>query len=492
MNNKGFAVTTLIYGLAVIGILLVNIVMATLSTSRKSVKDMAKVVEEELINANRASVVYDGNTGGVVNYTVPKGQGGLYRIEAWQPQASSGSNACNRERGAYEVGFILLKENENIYVSSGKCGEDTIVSLQDPIVDNKIIMKPKNTGYVLKGYTAAENLGSDDRIWDYITFNSKRYYFVNARHQPEVKSGEGKVIIEKIYSTTSDSPFQDLRSSKWKNISGKTVIPSMTNSAASCSFYYSRDGVVFKKNIYTHRRTIQAMNYDAIDDVSIICNPTDDGKGRLQATIGVASNNIVYSDVTFKKDQKIKIQLSAYQQDTMQQPPSHGNYYIIPYSNQATAITANDANNTGTAISNNFINGSARQKWAIDLINTPTDTTYPNITNSSGKNEYRIVELNSYRALDILHDENRNGNEISAKSAFNTYAKNTPQIWNIIPNGDGTYKIVAIGTPTDVNGAEHSGCLTTTGTTTTIGMCKEEYDENTRYILYPVDFSTTR
>ena len=58
VNNKGFAITTLIYGLAILVLLLITIIMATLSSMRSNIKDMAVKVEEELLSLSSSSVEY--------------------------------------------------------------------------------------------------------------------------------------------------------------------------------------------------------------------------------------------------------------------------------------------------------------------------------------------------------------------------------------------------------------------------------------------------
>ena len=58
VNNKGFAITTLIYGLAILVLLLIVIIMATLSSMRSNIKEMANQVENELISQSTSSVEY--------------------------------------------------------------------------------------------------------------------------------------------------------------------------------------------------------------------------------------------------------------------------------------------------------------------------------------------------------------------------------------------------------------------------------------------------
>ena len=80
MNNKGFAITTLIYGLAIMMLLLIAIIMATLSSMRRNMKDLSDQIEKELLVASKGTVEYRGysNDSNEDIYTVPQGGAGYY------------------------------------------------------------------------------------------------------------------------------------------------------------------------------------------------------------------------------------------------------------------------------------------------------------------------------------------------------------------------------------------------------------------------------
>ena len=41
LSNKGFAISTVIYGLSIMGVLIISILMGILSTTRKNTKELA-------------------------------------------------------------------------------------------------------------------------------------------------------------------------------------------------------------------------------------------------------------------------------------------------------------------------------------------------------------------------------------------------------------------------------------------------------------------
>ena len=149
--------------------------------------------------------------------------------------------------------------------------------------------------------------------------------------------------------------------------------------------------------------------------------------------------------------------MSAYQPDSITTTginvnkvdsfPNHGNYYIFPITAENKVVSANstvadDANKLQIEL----LTGESRQKWSIDKINdiNGSSPNFENISNVSGRKEYRIMELARYKALNIYYDQNSPMNFISASETFNTLSRNEPQIWNIYPLGDTTYAIKTV------------------------------------------------
>lgn len=87
-------------------------------------------------------------------------------------------------------------------------------------------------------------------------------------------------------------------------------------------------------------------------------------------------------------------------------------------------ITVEGIGNSNLSLAN--FEGKNTQKWQISQIQN---------------NHYKLVELSTYKALDILEDENRIGSHVSAEHTFNSISNNNPQIWDLKANGDGTFSI---------------------------------------------------
>ena len=125
LNNKGFAISTVIYGLSIMGILLVAIVMATMASTRSNSRQLAKSIEEELNRFSKTETFFQASNSGSFpkeqEYVVPTG--GWYKIELWGSKGGSGSN------GAYTSGIIKLKEGEKLYFFVGENGRESDVRI---------------------------------------------------------------------------------------------------------------------------------------------------------------------------------------------------------------------------------------------------------------------------------------------------------------------------------------------------------------------------
>ena len=131
LNNKGFAISTVIYGLAIMGIMLVAILMATMASTRSNSRQLAKSIEEEL---NRFSKTETFINKSVTNDAkkIPKAQEyivpatGWYKIELW-----GSKGAGDESNGAYTSGVIRLNEGDILYfyVGQGGTGRETDVRI---------------------------------------------------------------------------------------------------------------------------------------------------------------------------------------------------------------------------------------------------------------------------------------------------------------------------------------------------------------------------
>ena len=127
MNNKGFAITTLLYGLMSVGFLVMTLLMGIMSQNRQNTSTLVKKIEEELNRYGETETTF-AYIGTPQEYIVPYGQAGWYKIELWGAQGGNSvgnnSRACSYGRGnaygggcggfgAYTSGVIKLNKGEN-------------------------------------------------------------------------------------------------------------------------------------------------------------------------------------------------------------------------------------------------------------------------------------------------------------------------------------------------------------------------------------------
>lgn len=131
MNNKGFAISTLIYGLSIMGIMIMAILLGIMTNIRSNTREITRNIENELILYGKTEKSFDENSKGQ-SYIIQDGESGWYRIELWGAQ---GGDESKRSYGAYTSGVIKLMEGDSLYFNVGKrdanngAGESTDVRI---------------------------------------------------------------------------------------------------------------------------------------------------------------------------------------------------------------------------------------------------------------------------------------------------------------------------------------------------------------------------
>ena len=120
LNNGGFAISTLLYGLMIMSLLIVLALLSNLGSSRQSTTTFVDKIEDEL---NRLSVTdTEGEyAGGEVDnngreYIAPTA--GWYKIELW----GAGGGGSNGGKGAYVSAIMYLDINDYLYFYVGEKG----------------------------------------------------------------------------------------------------------------------------------------------------------------------------------------------------------------------------------------------------------------------------------------------------------------------------------------------------------------------------------
>ncbi len=131
MNKNGFAISTLLYGLSLMGVMIAILMMSIMSSNRKNTSTLVKDIEEELnrISITNTTINTDGEN---KPYSVPEGEAGWYKIQLW------GAN-----NGAYTSGIIYLDAGQELYFDIGKKGANESSEVR---VSNDINTQSQNNG----------------------------------------------------------------------------------------------------------------------------------------------------------------------------------------------------------------------------------------------------------------------------------------------------------------------------------------------------------
>lgn len=120
VNNKGFAISVLIYSLATIALLTLLLILGTLSGMRKNESSLAEAVKEELNVAGRMGNIFSDTTK-ILRYKVPITA--TYNFKLWG--ASGGSPGSNNTGGlgGYVEFNRTLDAGKVVYMVVGAMGE---------------------------------------------------------------------------------------------------------------------------------------------------------------------------------------------------------------------------------------------------------------------------------------------------------------------------------------------------------------------------------
>lgn len=124
MNNRGFAISSLLYGLLLVAFLVVAVLISIMASNRKNTTSLIEKIDDEL-SRHSNTVTEFSYTGDVQEFIVPYGMDGWYKIELWGGAAYGSIGDDTNKRGSYTSGTIFLEENDHLYFYVGASGVST-------------------------------------------------------------------------------------------------------------------------------------------------------------------------------------------------------------------------------------------------------------------------------------------------------------------------------------------------------------------------------
>ena len=524
LNNKGFAITTLLYGLMSVGFLVMTLLMGIMSQNRQNTSTLVKKIEEELNRYGETETTF-AYLGTAQEYVVPYGQGGWYKIELWGASTSDGL-------GDYTSGVIYLPENAKLYfylgnscTNSTECNSafnkgNTEVRV-NTATETATIMRA--SGYSKKSYIAGHAGANSLSEAGAATGQTDHYstkYFINGLTVEEINSGYGKANIE-LVSKTGSSQYPSMKTFKFSQVryikhcmngstspnqnqlveiqaiditTGRNLAKGKSVTNTTNASYITDGDIGTNHGIVTGCAQIDLGNIYNLSEIGIWHYHSTANRSYFNTTLEVSTNG---SDWIKIKNQSADTTTSViatslgehyspWQADPIEQFPS-GRYYIFSITNPNKVLTSQNAREMGTNKANvtmDKFEGKKLQKWTIERVAT-TDT---NIVDKSGWNTfpiYRIYESENNHAMQIAEGTNEIGENVNAAATIRNYEWD---LWTIIPLGNGTYKIKSLISGTANGSNERFLYETTSGNMLSYTDTTSDTEYNTRFRIVNAEY----
>lgn len=406
-NNKGFAITALLYGLSIMGFMIIVLTMSIMQNTRRETTELTKVISNDLSSYGQTSS--SGYLNGTTSFTVPENQSGIYKVELFSGE----------ESGDYTSGVIYLKEKEKINFTGGN-GTGSSLELYDGPTPKTLMLASKGTSSNVVGLAKKNNSE---------TYLDSRF-FINPRIIENVVStaSQGKFSIQKV-----DQLFPE--TSQFVNgiVSLSTSATTVTaTSATKLSVVYATVNAGEDLRTYQHFNQISGTPLVSVPINSIITDIyVEYGNDTTCGDVNVGS--ITISSCATNVSRKNSKSIEYHMLDPLNEGNNKlldGNYYIqlISGDNKRFLSTpsneVNDSNMLPFGISSDAPNddtqygrliqqatfaASRTQKWRFEKIPEVEKTS--NIFNENGnqtgsykykvEEHYKVEEIDEYRPFEL-------------------------------------------------------------------------------------------
>lgn len=517
MNNKGFAITTLLYGLMSVGFLVMTLLMGVMSQNRQNTSTLVKKIEEELNRYGETETTF-AYIGAAQEYIVPYGQAGWYKIELWGAKTSNGL-------GDYTSGIVYLAENTKLYFYLGNtctnataCGtafnKGNTEVRTNTATETSAIMRASGYGKTSfiagsAGANVVTEAGAATNQTDH--FSGK--YFINGMTVPKVNDTYGKANVELVSKGGSDQypAMKNLKLSEVRYIkhcsngntlnlaeiqaiditNGRNIIKQL----AVSKFSGVSTGTINDGIINTSSSTVSGcmqVDLGAVHNLSelAIWHDYSSSTSYKGNTLQVSKNGSTWLDIKKNNLSSTTVPSSSsgerftpWQADSTVEFPS-GRYYIFSITNPSKVVTAQNAReitapNKANVTMETF-QGSKLQKWTIERV-SPNDTNLMNKSGWATTPIYRIYESENNHALQLADGTSEVGENINAAKPVRNYEWD---LWQIMPLANGTYKIRSLIT----TGANRFVYENSTGNVISYTDTTSDTSYNTRFRIVNAEY----
>ena len=491
LNNKGFAVSSLLYGLMLVAFLIVSILMSIMSTNRKNTSTLIKKIEEEL-NRYSQTTTSLSSTDGTQEFIVPYGKAGWYKIELWGGAAEGAdpTSASTEKKAGYTSGVIYLEENTHLYFQIGskggtggtpnntnsvKAGGATDVRLvggnwsDESGLASRImvaggggIKTPVAEG---TGYTAGYYNHKNGRTYisGYgVAASHETYGFINTQLFHGVYSGEGKATIELISTNDKNTP-PEKKTHLLENV--RYIKDCVTGNNTSTTpnverwleiMAYDKTGQNIAKGKDAKLNGVKIPEFtDGTKNGGGVTGTRSLGSGEKCVIVDLGAPKsleeiVIFHEETLETDRKYKSEKISVSTDGT-------NYTTLKYWTSLNMAPAEEdhgvryssrdleGNSTETIPTGNYFIQNSTSLYVVLTSQGSNAVLSQNIGEKNqrwavmptGDGYYYLVEAANSNALQPLDQGQEIGEAIGAPEK---YGKHTWEEWNIIPLNNGYYQ----------------------------------------------------
>ena len=496
LNNKGFAITTLLYGLLSVAFLIMTLLMGIMSTNRQNTSVLVDRIEEELNRYGETETTF-AFLGESQEYIVPYGQAGWYKIELWAASTSKGG-------GDYTSGIIYLPENTALYFYLGEsCTSDSACQNVFNKGNTEVRILPTGAGQwndaasirstimraggydesYVSGMSGMNSVNEDGTVSNQTNHFSGRFFLNGLLMEEGNLNSNGMANVEMVSATGVHSPpakkhpalenyvkyirsctdngstencanhiieFQAIDLETGANVAkGKTPTPGTVNSNNGAATNGILDTSYSDYGCGNVCVTIDLGGYYTLSEIGV-WNYYHDNRAYYNHRVSVSMDGLTYTELkksssnytTSVKESKIGHRYTAWQPDTTTTLPT-GNYYIVSSEAPNKVLTAQNSryvtDPSGANVTTETFKASKLQKWTIE----PVDIYSTLVANPAAHTGtvYKIYEAENKNALQIQNGTAENGENACAKKPYRAYEWD---LWYVEPMANGTYRIKSL------------------------------------------------
>lgn len=430
MNNKGFAITALLYGLSIIILMTVVLMMSVMQNTRKNNRTLVNTVEEELNDYGFTSFDSNIEENKDIIRTIPSEQKGYYKMEF-----------CKKKGGTNQKVFY----SGSVYLQGG---EEIKIHGNQVIIDGIIVVRESFINGMGKSYDPSD---SNDTL--------KKYPFINGQII-ENSSCPEKFHMHKV---STDAPF--FENDYFDNVSRITA-----TGASKITVIYYKPNSIDKPEVRTINNTV-INDLPSNNKISEIYFNYEDNSVSHKIIINKNNNNTnYYLAIDSSNDGKYKINdnftLSRFGQKSSSE--IHDGTYAISLlskdnntfkKNQGNVLSTSAYTPTSPPTGNDKTYGGKLVHYGSESFARPVILSNYNSENfqkwrfeSLAGSKYRITEIEEYKTFEVHKQDESvgttgpilvcgefywNNNVFTSSDEFK---ENQNQKWKIEAVGAGIYR----------------------------------------------------